>query len=491
MFDIVGNLLFPDGLPFFVPNAQHPFWNPEFLGDVMVVNGRSWPFLDVFGQRYRIRLLNGSNARFYNLTLAAAGKGKKVKAPPFWVIGTDGGLLDEPVMTNQLLIAPGERYDVILDFAGKEGTTFVLKNDAKSPYPFGETANPQTVGQIAQFIVDPTPPGADATYNPDPDAIDFGGPLRDLSGTKPAPIDRLPGTPAGDPIVIGPIGPGNNVQKIRQLTLNEIPGPFGPLDAVLNNTRWGGERDDGTFTSDGATQSLTLSSGTVAPVTNYMTEFPQVGSTEVWKIINLTGDAHPIHLHLVQFQVVDRQGFNVKQYEREYLRRFPGGAAANPNSGIFIPHFGPPQLYDNTTNPDFCPSFFDIPSVPCDGAPGNPDPPTTLGGNPDITPFLSKSPIPPSPYELGWKDTVIALPKQVTTIVVRWKQQDGTSFVAGAGFDPTAVGNPVDGVVLANGEDAGGEGGPGYVWHCHIIDHEDNEMMRPYVPVNNADNMLD
>jgi len=175
---------------------------------------------------------------------------------------------------------------------------------------------------------------------------------------------------------------------------------------------------------------------------------------------------------------LNRQNFNVNKYTAEYERRFPGGAAANPNQGIFIPHFGPPMLYDNSTNPDFCST---APATPC-GVGGDGAIPT-LGGNPDVTPYLQKSPISPSPYEMGWKDTVIALPKQVTRIAVRWAQQDGSPYP----FDATAIGNPADGIVTASGA----EGGPGYVWHCHIIDHEDNEMMRPYVPVNNENNALD
>jgi FtsP/CotA-like multicopper oxidase with cupredoxin domain len=112
----------------------------------------------------------------------------------------------------------------------------------------------------------------------------------------------------------------------------------------------------------------------------------------------------------------------------------------------------------------------------------DPGPKEVIGGNPLIDPFLSKGIIPPKPYEYGWKDTVIALPKQVTRIAVRFANQSGDPFP----FDATAVGNPVDGIVGTDG----GEG-PCYVWHCHIIDHEDNEMMRPYCPVNNSNNELD
>jgi spore coat protein A len=74
------------------PNpGLHPFWNPEFFGDVIVVNGKTWPYLEVKPRRYRFRFLDGSNARFYRLTLAGSG----CKIPAFWVIGSDGGLLDK------------------------------------------------------------------------------------------------------------------------------------------------------------------------------------------------------------------------------------------------------------------------------------------------------------------------------------------------------------------------------------------------------------
>ncbi len=463
MFDINGQLLFPDGLPFFMPNVEHPFWNPEFLGDVMTVNGKAWPFLNVKPQRYRLRLLNGSNARVYNIFLSGGGGGKgkakgNTSGAPFWVIGTDGCLLDEPVETSSLLIGPGERYDVIVDFAGLEGQTLTMLNDAKAPYPYGATADPQTVGQVAQFRVN-TDTVNDYTYDP---AMD--GPLR-------APMQRLvvPAT--------GTLGPdAGTVARYRQLTLNETPGAFGPLDALLNNTRWAGLRDDFTaiaVDNVNGPQGLVQDTGTVAGVTDYVSEMPQVGSTEVWEIINLTGDAHPIHLHLVQFQVLNRQNFSVRKYTAEYERSFSGGAAANPNQAIFTPHFGPPMQYNVDQDPD--------------------DPlRLVVGGNPLLDPYLTKAIIPPKPYEAGWKDTVIAMPKQVTRIVVRYTAQDGSAYTDGDnGFDPTAVGNPTGGIVGADGTDGFGAGGVGYVWHCHIVDHEDNEMMRPMVLVNNPDNVLD
>ena len=203
----------------------------------------------------------------------------------------------------------------------------------------------------------------------------------------------------------------------------------GPIEVLVNNSKWAGIRPDGT-PIPGSTPDLQG---------NYLTELPKVGATEVWDIINLTADAHPIHLHLVQFQLVHRQGFNVNKYTKMYNGRFPGGGmdpmTGQPYpAGVFMPAYGPPLNYFT-------------------GTPG------ILGGNPDITPYLQGPARPPEPNETGWKDTVIMYPGEVTRIVVRWANQSGGPYP----FDATA--------------------GPGYVWHCHIVDHEDNEMMRPYKPV--------
>src|SRR5262249_31802163 len=122
-FDTNGQLLFPDGHPAGFngppPNPSvHPYWNPTFLGDVIVVIGKSWPFLNVEPRRYRFRFINGANARFFLMRLVDAES--KAAGPAFWQIGTDGGLLDQPVHlndpANQLFLSPGERADTIIDF---------------------------------------------------------------------------------------------------------------------------------------------------------------------------------------------------------------------------------------------------------------------------------------------------------------------------------------------------------------------------------------
>ena len=139
---------------------------PEFIGDTIVVNGKAWPYLNVEPKRYRFLFLEGSNARPYNLSIST---GKSLMT--FNVIGTDGGYLDKPAATTNLLMLPGERYEVILDFSGiKPGTNLVMKNDANAPYPDGDPIDPATTAQIVQFRVGACTSkacgNADKSYNP-------------------------------------------------------------------------------------------------------------------------------------------------------------------------------------------------------------------------------------------------------------------------------------------------------------------------------------
>ena len=137
-----------------------------------------------------------------------------------------------------------------------------------------------------------------------------------------------------------------------------------------------------------------------------------------------------------------------------YAAAFPGGVLAEA--------FGPPYNYSNSNNPDFCPT------ANCT------TPPATVGGNPDINKLTNKGkplylqgkPSPPLPQEAGWKDTVISYPGQVLRLAVRWAPTDIP--VGGIGGNPATLHFPFN-----------PDSGHGYVWHCHIIDHEDNEMMRP------------
>jgi len=275
----------------------------------------------------------------------------------FIQIGSDGGYLPAAVPLKELTIAPGERADILVDFSAiAPGTKIILLNTAKAPFPKGASADPQTVGQIMQFTV--------------------------LPGT-PVPPSPLP--PALNTIPV--LTPD---QPARTLVLWEVMGAAGPLEILLNGQKWSAD----------------------------ISELPKVGKTEDWIIVNPTADTHPIHLHLVQFQLVSRQAFQTKKYVTDWL-------AIQTDPGL---------------NNDKMP-------------------PWTLGYKPIELPvalYVQGKPVGPPANEKGWKDTIQVNPGEITVIRVRFTSLDGTPYP----FDATA--------------------GPGYVWHCHILDHEDNEMMRPY-----------
>ncbi|WP_052434916.1 multicopper oxidase family protein [Streptacidiphilus melanogenes] len=463
-FDTNGQLLFPDGSNKAAetivgppPNPKaHPYWIPAYLGDAMVVNGRTWPVLTVEPRRYRFRFLNGCNGRYLSMNLTHAPNADRHDAPsavPFWQIGTDGGLLDSPAELNtpgrpsapRLALAPAERADVIIDFAGLEGASLILTNTAVHSFPRGQAPDPTLDGQIMRIDVRLPLCGQDTTY--DPASCE---PLRG-GHRRPAPIVRL-----ADPRT-GQVAPGVPVHARRQLVINEQdtvkcytpppPATPGTLIALVNNSPWTG-----------------LRAGTDTPITGsrpdrygqglWLTERPRVGATEVWEMLDIAMFAHPMHIHLIQFQVLNRQNVDFRSYMRSWASEFPGGTFEGQNCdgtlgkvhyppGTVIPGYGPPRDYLTPNS---------------DGA---------LGGNPAFGPHLVGPLIPPDPSEAGWKDTVNIMPGMVTRVIARWAP---TAIRAGAvkpgenrfDFDPTE--------------------GPGYVWHCHIIDHEDNEMMRPYAP---------
>jgi FtsP/CotA-like multicopper oxidase with cupredoxin domain len=343
-------------------------------------------------------------------------------------------------------MAPGERADIIVDFTGLAGKTFTLNNDAQYPFPGGGLCDATLDGRVMQFRVSKQLSGRDNTYDPTSRKPLRGG------GNQDNAIIRL-ANPAS-----GTLGRGTKVDVKRQLALVEIEGLGGPIQVTLNNTNWTGLRGHTAEIAGGGSGALKDGAG------NHVTETPRVGSTEVWEIINLTQDAHPIHLHLIQFQLLNRQsitqtaGAGIYDYRNEYDAKFPGGtyegqvgtdvlsatwAPVTYAKGDFIPLYGPPLNYA-TPN--------------ADGA---------VGGNPAFSRFLDGPTIVPEPGETGWKDTIKAYPGTVTRLVARWTPQDTALGTAGPGenhfpFDPT--------------------NGPGYVWHCHILDHEDNEMMRPLKP---------
>jgi len=431
MFDTNGELYFPAANWGGVVNAlnpEHPFWNPEFIGDTIAVNGKVWPFVNVQPKRYRFLFLNGSNARTYELFLVDTAT--KLPGPPMWVIGTDGGYVDspqliDPALGGKLVIMPGERYEVIMDFAAFPNATLLMRNTGRTPYPGGPPPNGSTLGQIMQFRVGPGPV-ADASYDPA-----LGGAIRGAGQTIERLVNPLTGTLLAAPT------------RIRQLTLNEVMGmggpgfdvftgapivyPGGPLEILVNNTKWNG-------THMGVSRP-DFTPITVGGETTWFSELPKEGETELWEIVNITADAHPIHLHLVQFQLLNRQKMDAAKYTAAYGAAFPGG--------LYIPAYGPPMPYSGAFRA----------GTPLDG------------GNPDVTPFL-KGPVRlAAPQETGWKDTILVPPGMVTRFVVRWAPTSTpVATPAAQAFYP-----------FEPNDDATSN----YVWHCHIIDHEDNEMMRP------------
>ena len=304
-------------------------WAPEFFGDTALVNGRAWPFMNVQPRKYRLRLLNGSNSRFYHLRFN--------RPVTIHQIGGELGLLPAPVRVTSILIAPGERADVVIDFRGQAGQRVVMSD---IPLPAGTVSPTRPLGDVMQFRV-----GAGTVTDPSTLPSALGGSAPSLvAGTR------------------------------RYLTLDEVLGRGGkPVTALINNTHF--HHPDGNV---------------VAP-----TETPALGATEQWDIINLTADTHPIHVHLVHLQVVERQTLDVAAY----MPRLDAARAAG-------------------------------------------DPGTVL---PPAPAELIGAPVRPPAWERGRKDTVRANPGEVTRIR--------------ATFDR-----------------------PGkYVYHCHILEHEDNDMMRPFL----------
>jgi spore coat protein A, manganese oxidase len=272
-------------------------WVPEVFGALQLVNGKIFPYLEVEPRRYRLRVLNAANGRFYRLSVPG---GVQVHQ-----IGSDQGLLPAPVSVGHVQLAPAERADLVVDFGPHRGARIVLSSDSFALMEF-RVGEPQ-VGDPSEL----------------PTAL--------------RPFARIAESAA---------------VRTRRLTLDESQNRVAESTGMLlNRTPWH------------------------APIT----EKPLLDTTEIWEFVNLTDDVHPIHLHLVRFQILDRRPFDAFDFLTAGKLRYLGPA------------------------------------------------------------------LPPEPNEMGWKDTVRVNAKTVTRIIV--------PFAGYAGR---------------------------YVWHCHILEHEDNEMMRPY-----------
>ncbi len=442
-------------------NPQHPYWSPEFFGDTIAVNGKVWPSLNVKAQRYEFLTIDGSNARSYILsfqnTLDAYAPGYTAAdtnsaTPTIWQVATDQGYLDKPVAVDPLVIMPGERAQFIIDFSGIDpGTNLVLHNfgpDAPLnvfPVDPADQNDKATTGKVMQFKVVAGAPSTDSSFNPaTADATIRSGDQQIVRLANPA---------------TGKLAAGVNPDLTRELTLVEIANENpttvngvtytgGPLEVLVNNSTYDGLRPLESNPNEMKLGKLKpVNGGRPDGTGNWLTEMPAEGTTEVWEIVNTTMDAHPIHTHLAQFQLLNRQSVNMgdfavsgSAYIDTYKAAFPGGS--------FIPAYGPPLQYGPTK------------------ASGG-----KYGGNPDVTPFLTGDAIPPNANEAGWKDTVMVPPGMVTRFVVRWAPTDLP--VTAKPYDLHYAFVPNDLIPGSNGATFD------YVWHCHIVDHEDNEMMRP------------
>jgi spore coat protein A len=259
------------------PSDVAPIWNPEFFGNTIVVNGGTWPSLDVQQRRYRFRLLNGCNSRFLILRMS--------DGLSFWQIGNEGGFLPAPVELPEVLLGPAERADVIVDFTNATPGSEILLQNLGPDEPFGggvpgvdfAPADPDTTGQVMRFRVIPVS-APDRSTPPSKLVLPALAPLGTASNTRQVSLNEQ------DSATVK-VSTNENGNLVLDCTGGE---PFGPVEADL-----------GTLNPDGSGNPLGWDEPT--------TENPALGAIEVWEIYNFTADAHPIHIHEVTFEVVSRQ----------------------------------------------------------------------------------------------------------------------------------------------------------------------------------------
>jgi spore coat protein A, manganese oxidase len=293
----------------------------DFYGNAIAVNGKLYPYLNVEPRKYRFRVVNASNARAYAFKLL--NDGDHSDGPAIYQIGSDGGFLEKTAVFNEpgnaqsprLQLTPGERADVIVDFSAFAGKTLVLSNTSLEP---GE-------GEIP---------------------LDLAMQFRVAGAVREADTSSLPMTMRPLPRI-----PEAQATVTRQIVLGSMPMASGLPMMTLNNKTW----------------------------TDPVTERPKLGSTEIWELVDTLPSRHPFHIHLVNFQVLDRRPFDKARYAQDGTIVYTGDA------------------------------------------------------------------VPPGAGELGWKDVVRVDPGMVTRIIVPFGPYTGT-----------------------------------YVYHCHNLEHEDMDMMRPF-----------
>ena len=380
--------IFPDGGPTALA---------EFFGDHIVVNGKIWPKMEVEPRNYRLRLLNGCDSRFlavqfFEVPSDAEDFSQAIQRQPlpFTVIGSDQGLASSPTTVDTLLLETGSRYDIVVDFKSVTAGNRVIMKNIGGDEPFGgDIPGPQVFGETDRIMAfDVVLPIDSAVPDVSPSWEDYG-----------------PGVP--------------DRTRLRKVALFEGMDEFGRLQPLLgtaepatdylgNPIYWPNTPD---YVDAGLVGQMEGSIAWHSPTT----ENPKLGDTEEWEVWNATGDAHPVHLHLVHFEILGRQEILWDSHTTEDDRLIPNDLYAVPSGdGTYL--VSQPVVQHNGL----------------------------LG---DGFKIMNKAygPVVPQPAEYvenAPKDMVTALPGQITRIKMT--------------FDK-----------------------PGrYVWHCHILSHEDHEMMR-------------
>jgi len=380
--------IFPDGGPTALA---------EFFGDHIVVNGKIWPKMEVEPRNYRLRLLNGCDSRFlavqfFEVPSDAEDFSQAIQRQPlrFTVIGSDQGLASSPTTVDTLLLETGSRYDIVVDFKSVTAGNRVIMKNIGGDEPFGgDIPGPQVFGETDRIMAfDVVLPIDSAVPDVSPSWEDYG-----------------PGVP--------------DRTRLRKVALFEGMDEFGRLQPLLGTaepaTDYLGNPIDWPNTPDYRDAGLVgQMEGSIA-WHSPTTENPNLGDTEEWEVWNATGDAHPVHLHLVHFEILGRQEIHWDSHTTEDDRLIPNDLYGAPyGDGTYL---------------------VEQPVVQHNGLLG------------DGFKIMNKAygPVVPQPAEYvenAPKDMVTALPGQITRIKMT--------------FDK-----------------------PGrYVWHCHILSHEDHEMMR-------------
>jgi FtsP/CotA-like multicopper oxidase with cupredoxin domain len=345
----------------------------EAFSPFTVVNGKVWPILDVEPVTYRFRVINGSNARTYRLVLLRGGEPELERIIQ---IGTDHGLRRMPARlpSDGLMLAPAERADLLVDFSHLGlGSELTMLNTAiapfdGAPFPAADAEDAASLNgllpypQVMRFRVVPGP--ATRRSIPPDLATDYG---------PPAP-DALAGAPRrAIALVERELDQKPNMLTMRELAIAD-EDYSGPLITVTDN------------------KQTTRYRAVAAHFEDATTFFPMLGQYEVWQLINLTGDTHPIHVHLDPFQIVARRPIRCRILE--------GGIQDLDIAADVTLERDPDDDLDHTIDDN----------------------------------------------ELGLKDTVRVNPNEIVEIAIRF-----TAYIGR------------------------------YMYHCHILEHEDRDMMRPFV----------